>query len=380
MAALCIFLASAVVPAQFILPDLERIPIARLVTNLERMVGESPKDVGLLINLARVHAMAYAMKTTDANVWRGRERDGVWTGHEPRHTQFAVKTGASAAAEKIAQDHLARAIARYREAMALDPDHAVANLGLGWALIQAGQKNDAIAPLRKAMVSAWIADQKPTVLIFGWRSMTEEAGRYLIPLLDPVRDKVEIEDLKAKVAVLEKRGRAITPIAVPLRDGLTALDIVDAGTSVVFDADGSGVPRRWSWITPDAAWLVYDQQGRGDIGSALQLFGSVSFWLFWDTGYGAMRALDDDADGELQGFELRNLALWHDRNSNGRSDAGEVRGLAEWGVAALSTRFEIDATHPEEIAYSRDGIRFQDGSSRPTYDILLHRNPHASHR
>lgn len=380
MAALCVFLAAAVLPAMFIPPDLEQIPVDRLVTNLERMVKESPKDVGLLINLARVHAMAFAMKTADANVWRGRERDGVWTGYEPRHTQFAVKTSAGAAAEKIARDHLARAIVRYREAIALEAGHAVANLGLGWALIQAGQKDAAIEPLRKAMAGASAADQKTTVLMFGWRSMTEEVGLYLIPLLDPVRDKAEIGDVRAKVAAAEKRGRAITPIAVPLRDGLTALEIVDVTTSVVFDADGSGVPRRWTWITPDAAWLVYDQKGRGDIRSALQLFGSVTFWLFWDTGYGALDALDDDTDGELRGEELRNLALWHDTNSNGRSDAGEVRGLDEWGVAALSTRFQIDATHPEEIAYSRAGIRFLDGSSRPTYDILLHRIPHASHR
>jgi hypothetical protein len=78
--------------------------------------------------------------------------------------------------------------------------------------------------------------------------------------------------------------RPITPIAIPLAEGLTALDILDPDASVPFDLDGSALPQRWTWIRPTAAWLVFDQHSTGSITSGLQLFGSVTFWLFWQNG------------------------------------------------------------------------------------------------
>jgi hypothetical protein len=64
--------------------------------------------------------------------------------------------------------------------------------------------------------------------------------------------------------------------------------ILDPRERVRFDADGSG-PRDWTWITPEAGWLVHDADGAGTIDSALQLFGSVTFWLFWSNGYEPMQ-------------------------------------------------------------------------------------------
>ncbi len=126
-------------------------------------------------------------------------------------------------------------------------------------------------------------------------------------------------------------------------------------------------------MTSDAAWLVNDHRATGRITSGLQLFGNVTFWAFWQNGYHALRALDDDGDGEVRGRELRGLALWHDRNSNGLSDRGEVRTVTEWGIAALSTAYYFDETHPHEIPWSRTGVRFTDGSVRPSFDLVLRR-------
>lgn len=70
--------------------------------------------------------------------------------------------------------------------------------------------------------------------------------------------------------------------------------------------------------------------------SALQLFGNVTFWPFWENGYHALRSLDDDGDGQLAGDELRHLAIWRDGDANGRSTPAEVRPLAEWGIQSLS--------------------------------------------
>src|SRR6188508_2586402 len=107
--------------------------------------------------------------------------------------------------------------------------------------------------------------------------------------------------------------RAISPIVVPLFRDATVNDLLDDTARITFDLDGFG-PRTWTWVTPDAGWLVFDPRETGRITSGLQLFGNVTFWLFWDTGYDALRALDDDGDGRLRGDELVGLAIWRDVN------------------------------------------------------------------
>jgi hypothetical protein len=51
--------------------------------------------------------------------------------------------------------------------------------------------------------------------------------------------------------------------------------LTNPNARVAFDLDGSGLPRKWGWITPKAAWLVYDPAGEGRITSGLQMFGNV---------------------------------------------------------------------------------------------------------
>src|SRR5262249_49754946 len=94
-------------------------------------------------------------------------------------------------------------------------------------------------------------------------------------------------------------------------------------------------------------------------------------WLFWETGYDALAALDDNHDGVLTGKELDGLALWHDANGNGISDPGEVKPLSEWGIVAISCKSERDPSHPDRIAFSKAGVTFRDGTTRPTFDLVL---------
>jgi hypothetical protein len=105
------------------------------------------------------------------------------------------------------------------------------------------------------------------------------------------------------------------------------------------------------------------------------MFGSVSFWMFWENGYAALSALDDDGDGMLTGKELEGLAIWHDANGNGVCDPGEVRSLAEWGVVALSCRAEKEGTPAGCAAFARQGVTFRDGRRRATYDVVLEQRP-----
>ena len=335
---------------------------------------------GVRINLARVHAIAYAQKlsTVPSGTLSGSKNAPTvpWTGYFiPPFHQFDVKPASEPDVVAAARGHLTKAITRYREALELEPTNVVAKMGLGWTLSESGDKSGAVAALREVIARAAPEDLKQAHVMVGIRSLTEEATRYLIPLLDPIKDRDEIARLKATADKISQQPRAITPIAVPLHDGLSAADITADGASVAFDVDGSALPQRWSWIRPNAAWLVFDRRDTRNITSGLQLFGSVTFWLFWENGYDALRTLDDNGDGRIAGAELPGVSLWHDRNSDGRSDRDEVRPVAEWGIVSLSCGYEYDPQHAHEIAFSRRGVTFASGATRPTFDLVLTRAP-----
>jgi tetratricopeptide (TPR) repeat protein len=354
--------------------DVEDVPVDRVIANLEKLAEKEPQVVEYRVNLARAHVMAFALKSGTIAIARDRASLGPANPPLRENVQPTVKPATDPGQIKAAQDHLSRALQRYEEAIAIAPSHALARLGYGWALEQSGATARAIAAYRSAIDLAWEKERRPALVkLQGWQSITEEATRYLIPLLDPVKDQKEIEILRARVAEVQRVPRAITPIVVPLRAGLTAMDLVDRAASVAFDADGTGLRGSWTWIKKDAGWLVFDPRGRGDIRSSLQMFGSVTFWLFWNNGYDAMRALDDDLDGRLRGKELAGLAIWRDANSNGASEPGEVKPLREWRIVELSCTYTFDEMHPEEIPVARTGVTFEDGSTRPTFDVWLRR-------
>ena len=158
----------------------------------------------------------------------------------------------------------------------------------------------------------------------------------------------------------------MTPILVSLNPDLPFEKLVDRSAAVTFDLDGSGLPRKYQWITPNAAWLVYDHNGSGRITSGLQLFGSVTFWIFWQNGYDALAVLDNDRNGILEDSELQNLSLWRDANSDGHSDPGEVRPLHEYGIVQLKT----NATNSTGILSHPAGATLYDNSTLPTYDWI----------
>jgi hypothetical protein len=375
-----IVILAATLAAEPIGVDIENVPVERVVANLEQQVRERPTEVDWRVNLARVHAMAYAQKRPTiptATYFGGRSGVKVpWVDYlVPDFQQFRIRASDDPKVMAAAREHLAKAIARYREVLELAPTHPVAQMGLGWTLSESGDKVGAIEVLRKLVAQAQADPKAGPMVFYGFRSLTEEAVLYLVPLLDSERDRAEIDHLKALAADAARRPRPITPIAIPLADRIGAQDIVDPNASVAFDLDGSALPQRWTWIRPSAAWLVFDKRGTGSITSGLQLFGSVTFWLFWRNGYDALRALDDDGDGRIAGAELAGLALWHDRNADGVSDRGEVRPVTSWDIVSLSCEYHNDARHPDEIAMSPRGVTFRNGTTRPTFDLILHSAP-----
>ena len=113
--------------------ETERVPVARLVENLENQLAADPANPRLHTNLARLHGMAWALKATEvpAAPDRSSGRLEPWYGYPGHHHipyRDDVKQGS---AEQVAasRSHLKAALQHYEAALKLDPDSLLANLG-----------------------------------------------------------------------------------------------------------------------------------------------------------------------------------------------------------------------------------------------------------
>jgi hypothetical protein len=341
------------------------IPARRLIQNLETRLRSDRRNADLLTNLARLHSYTYATKSDTAR----QTNDGLFVEEPTTYMPASVSDPLNAQQRAEAARHLEWAIERYRQALEINDRHGIARLGLAWCLEWAGQTSAAIAEYRTAIEHSWPAESKLSPAR-AKPFVTAEAGGRLLKLLGPNADLDERRLIQHRInGTVPDRLRAITPIAVPLDAAWSPF--APPTHRAIFDADGSGVPRSWSWIPPAAAWLVYDDRD-GRIESALQMFGTVTFWMFWETGYDALCSLDDSGDGMLTGAELEKLALWRDVNINGVSEAGEVMPLERHGIEALSCRHVVVPDEDSTVAaYSPHGVRYRDGSTAPTYDLVL---------
>jgi hypothetical protein len=126
-------------------------------------------------------------------------------------------------------------------------------------------------------------------------------------------------------------------------------------------------------VNADAGFLVWDPENRQHIASCRQLFGSVTWWMFWRDGYQALAALDDDGNGWLEGKELQGIAIWRDTNGNGICDPGEVISLRDAGIVRIAVRAtgrtsSGNSGGPSGTLFNPLGIQLRDGTSLPTYD------------
>ena len=159
--------------------------------------------------------------------------------------------------------------------------------------------------------------------------------------------------------------RSTSPIIFSLDAAKPLHQLLAANKMVPFDLDGDDVVELRAWVKGDTAILVWDPAGTGKIASGRQLFGNVTWWIFWDNGYQAMDALDDNRDGQLTGAELTGLCVWRDANQNGISDPGEVEPVVNVGIDSISVR----ASSTEDgCPANSHGLHLASGKTLPTYD------------
>jgi hypothetical protein len=261
-----------------------------------------------------------------------------------------------------AMARLETARGHYAQALELDPENLRSRLGYAYVLDRLGRTNDARRELRCILKKGMPRLRNETSEWEDHAVLTETAA-HLAHLATSGSDRRRMEQLRVRLEA-SRPMIYVTPIVVPLSDAPFA-DMIDNGSDVEFDFAGTGDVRASGWITPDAAWLVWDPEWRGEVRSGFDMIGQRTWSVFWSDGFEAMRALDDNRDGQLTGGELGGLSLWRDENRNSVSDPGEVLPANVHGIAALSVRGT--ATRPGLIT-AEDGVRFEDGRTRPLYD------------
>lgn len=257
---------------------------------------------------------------------------------------------------------LEAARAHYARALELDPSNLRARLGYAYVLDRLGEMSKARRELRR-IISRGLPQVSEPQSDWETHAVLTEAVAHLGHIATSPWDRKRLRALQSRLEASQPI-MYVTPIMVPMRDAPFSR-LVNTSSDVAFDLAGTGDTRAQGWLTPDAAWLVWDPDWRGEIKSGFDLIGQRSWSVFWRDGFEALRALDDNHDGELTGAELDGLALWCDENENGVSEPGEVLPANVHGVTAIATS---GAALSAGLIAAQHGVRFDNGSVRPLYD------------
>ncbi len=114
-------------------------------------------------------------------------------------------------------------------------------------------------------------------------------------------------------------------------DGIELTDLNNS--QAYFDLDGNGFATHASWISPDDAFLAMDRNQDGTINDISELFGNPN-----EHGFEELSTLDSNQDGLIDQNDTRfdELLIWQDANSDGISQAEELKGLGEYDITAIN--------------------------------------------
>lgn len=296
--------------------------------------------------------------------------------------------------EKELFEHAGAALRNFQKAIELDSDNALYHHGLASLLEQYVQllaeiKAEHVPEEFRRFILSKVKDIYHTAYnlsikkdlknryrpLSGLRSLiSHEAGNAYVRLSETLGCKSKEETkkvgkVKEGLKKLDRlpKSRIVTPIIFSLEQHRTLRDLLTPDKSVRFDLDGDGLIEKWPWVKPATGILVWDPKGDAVITSGRQMFGSVSWWLFFEDGYHALDALDDNRDGVLSGGELGGIRVWFDRNCDGISRQEEVVPLRNLRIVAIGTKA---SGKKNGVPMCLSGLRRSDGTTIATYDWL----------
>ena len=131
---------------------------------------------------------------------------------------------------------------------------------------------------------------------------------------------------------------------------------------IKFKFDGKNEVRTlWPAITDKASFLAIDLNHNGRIDSGLELFGNYTAGSSYNDGFEALTALlDKNKDNIITGNELNNLLIWHDKNSNGKTEFGELVKAKRFGLKKI----DLKDLKNEKVYFAKESVLIQRKSSQ----------------
>jgi hypothetical protein len=165
----------------------------------------------------------------------------------------------------------------------------------------------------------------------------------------------------------------ITPIALDLNgDGIRTLSIA---AGVQFDIAADGTAAHTGWVSKTDGLLVMDRNADGAINDGSELFGSSTTLLDGTKakdGYAALSELDTNHDGMLSSADagFAKLQVWVDVNSDGVSNADELKSLADLNISNISVVAERNISKDNgNIVGLTSSYQTTDGASHAAADV-----------
>jgi protocatechuate 3,4-dioxygenase beta subunit len=159
-----------------------------------------------------------------------------------------------------------------------------------------------------------------------------------------------------------------SPIVLDLDgNGVHTTALIDSkGT---FDLLGTGKAVNSGWISSGDAFLAIDSNHNGRVDDISELFGGNK-----GDGFAKLASYDTNHDGVVNAADAHfaDLLVWQDLNGDHQSDAGELRTLAQAGIASLTVAYTDQAVDQLGNVLGETSVATRtDGSHVATVDVYF---------
>ncbi|NCS04153.1 MAG: hypothetical protein GPJ06_19580, partial [Microcystis aeruginosa G13-11] len=167
-------------------------------------------------------------------------------------------------------------------------------------------------------------------------------------------------------ALRDQLRRLIDPIVLDL-DG-NGIELIPRATSnVYFDMDGDGIKEQTGWVKPTDGLLAIDSNANGQIDNINELIGDLG-----RSGFAELVTYDLNNDRVINASDAvwSQFRVWLDANSNGLTDAGELRTLASLNIRSIDLRYTaVNFTAEGNRIHEQSIFEYTNGTTGLVADI-----------